>query len=324
MVVLDGGDDMKPTILITGINGFIGNVLVRMMLKLDYKIIGFDNLSGRNSDGLIELCENPNFEFIRGNILDIKQLEKIKNKCSIVIHLAAAVGEPYSKAHEDFTWMVNLKGTQNIADVFNEHQIIFSSTGSVYGKSKNKVNENSPCNPLSVYGLSKLRAEEYLLEKRDCVIYRFATAYGLSPSLRLDLLPNDFVYQAIKNRSITIFQADFRRTFANVKDIARAICFATANFESMKNEIFNVGDPNGNWSKRKLAEFIREKTNCTIFYGDEEKNPFFDGDFRDYDSSYEKINKIGFFTEISMEKGITDLIKAISLVNIQNQYIQRI
>ncbi len=314
-------NEKYKTILLTGNLGFLGSILTEKLLFHGYKVIGFDNCTGRTNDSGILYCNNPNFSFIKGDILDTESVFQAKQKADFVIHMAAQVGEPLGKKHKYYSSMVNSIGTDNVAKIGKNLPIIYSSTGSCYGKIEGICDEESPTNPLSIYGKSKLEGEQWVKNTKNYIIYRFATAYGLSPSLRLDLLPNDLCYQAWKNKVLVIAQPEFRRTFCHCKDICDAIIFGLFNFEIMKNEIYNVGDNKGNLTKKELAELIKEKTQCSIFYDDE---IYKDGDQRDYEVSYEKINKCGWFSKIKMSDGLDELLKAMPFISIDSRYYQKI
>lgn len=310
------------TILLTGVCGFIGSVLAPKLLEKGYTVIGYDNCSGRTSDSILDLFQHKNFKFIKGDILDEKKVCEVRKNCDLIVHLAAMVGEPICSKYEHMSRMVNEMGPVNLTKYGNEKPIIFASTGSVYGKVEGICTEDSPTNPLSVYAKSKLLAEQFIKNYTDkYVIYRFATAYGMSPALRLDLLPNDFTYQALKNKSLVVFQADFRRTFCHVRDIVNSIIFAICHFDIMKGQTYNVGNSEGNWTKRQLAEFLKEKTGCAVFYGDE---GYKDPDLRDYDTSFEKINREGWYANIKMEDGINEMIRAFPAINPNSQYVQKL
>ena len=152
-------------------------------------------------------------------------------------------------------------------------------------------------------------------EEPNTVSFRFATGFGVSPNMRVNLLVNDFVYQAMTNKALVIFQADFRRTFIHVKDMARAFEFGVTH-PNMKYKVYNCGDNKLNWTKRQLAEYVKEQTGCHIFYGD----VGIDLDQRDYEVDYSRLNSEGFYTETSMETGIIELVKAIPILQIRHQY----
>ena len=307
--------------LLTGALGYISSALMPLLLNRGHEVVGYDNCSGRTTDTAIELSTHPSFEFIKGDILDKDLNNKIPSDIDLIIHLAAMVGDPLCKKYPDFAWLVNTEGTKNIVESFPNTPIIFSSTGSVYGKVDGVCTEESPTNPLSVYAKSKLLAEKYIKGSGNYIIYRFATAFGLAPSLRLDLLPNDFCHQAFRNKYLVVAQADFRRTFCHVRDLASSLSFAIENFDKMKNQTYNVGNKQGNITKRELAELLKKKTKCSVFYED---SIYKDTDMRDYDTSIEKIDKTGWKASISIEEGIDELLKAMSLIQIDSRYHQKI
>lgn len=310
-------------ILISGVCGYIGSILAPKLLDMGYRVLGYDNCSGRTSDSILTLFRNPNFEFMKADVLDTDKLQLAKEKCDFIVHLAAMVGEPVCSKYVLFSQLTNELGTLNIVKTGKKLPIIFASTGSVYGKVEGICTEESPTNPLSVYARSKLVAENHVREHTGLnhIIYRFATAFGLSPALRLDLLPNDFTYQALKNKSLTVFQADFRRTFCHVQDIASAIAFGIKHFEILKGKVYNVGNSKGNWTKRQLAEFLKFRTGCAVFYGDE---GYKDPDLRDYETSYSAINKEGWYADVSMKTGVSEMIRAFPAINPNSQYVQRL
>lgn len=312
-------------ILVTGNLGYLGSCLVPQLLSLGHKVIGYDNCSGRTPESAITYCTSPNFEFIKGDISHEEDMRKAVEKCDLVVHLAAAVGEPWCRKYENFAYVVNEGGTHNVAKwvkMYNK-KIIFSSTGSVYGAIDGVCTENSMCNPVSTYGISKLNAEKEIADTDNYIILRFATAYGLAPSLRLDLLVNDFCYRACRERALVMAQPEFRRTFCHCRDLMNAVIHSIDNFDVMKNEVYNVGNKNGNITKRQLAELIKQKTGCLVFY-DEGGKTYKDGDLRDYDTSFEKIEKTGWKPVVELEEGIDELLKAMPFVQINSQYKQRI
>ncbi len=309
---------MGQTILITGAGGYIPTVLIKKLLELDYKVIGIDNGFGRTLDGLIEFAPHPNFSFIKGGFAQESVMDKVAGKFDIAILAGALVGEPIVNKFPDLAMSTNAHDVKTFCARFPDAPIIYTGTGSSYGKVEGVCTEESPTNPLSLYAISKLYAEDAIKHHNPHVIYRFATAFGVGGcSYRLDLLVNDLTYQAVRNKTITIFQADYRRTFCHVRDLADSLLFAIQNFEKLEGQTYNVGHNDNNWSKRRLAEFIKSKTNCSVFYGDE---GYKDSDMRDYECSFDKIGKMGWMAKIGMEQGIEELIKVVPLLDMKNQY----
>lgn len=302
-------------ILVTGCGGYIGSLVTRRLIYDGYEVVGVDN-GFRNTDNLFEIIGNKKFTFVKADILDSDLMKSLTMDCDLVIALAAYVGEPICNKFKKIAWEINTQGTFNLCN--SPTPIIFASTGSVYGKLNSTCNEESKTNPVSLYSQSKLYTENYIREykPKNHIIHRFATAYGLSPNLRLDLLLNDLTYQAVKNNTITIFQADFKRTFCHVVDIASCLVYSVRNFDKMKSQTYNVGTEEGNWTKRELGEYLKQVTNCSVFYGEGYKDP----DVRNYHCDFSKINSTGWKAEYTMKQGIEELIKSVPLIQIKNNY----
>lgn len=304
-------------ILVTGGAGFIGSMLIPELLKLKHDVRVIDNLM-YGPEPLLENFFNNKFDFILGDATNSKDMHKAIENIDMVIHLAAIVGYPACKKFPDLAESVNFKSTELLCNLLNKKTpIIFGSTGSNYGAITNEIcTEKTPLNPLSLYGETKTRAEALIHNRGNSVCYRFATAYGVSRRMRLDLLINDFVFQAVKNKNLTIYEKNFKRTFIHVRDIVSSFIFAIDNFEKLKNEIYNVGSDKQNLSKQDIAEILEKKINFYLHYAEIGK----DEDQRNYEVSYEKIKSMGFIPQISIDQGIDELIKATNLLNIFNKY----
>ena len=199
----------------------------------------------------------------------------------------------------------------------DDQYLLLGSTGSNYGEVLDICTEETPLNPLSIYGKTKTEAEKLVLERNNSTAFRFATAFGVSPRLRLDLLVNDLTYKSLKEGYAVIYESHFMRTFIHVKDMARVFLFAIENQEQMKNHVFNVGSNKMNYSKKEVCELIKNKVSNAYFnYADVGE----DADKRNYIVSYEKINSLGFDTTISLEDGISELLKTIPLIKTSSPY----
>jgi nucleoside-diphosphate-sugar epimerase len=300
-------------VLVTGGAGYVGSVLIPELLHRGYHVKVFDNLM-YNSLSLLPFFVDEHFEFVKGDVRDEKAVQNAVKDVDLIIHLAAIVGAPACHRDQRLAEEVNYGGTANINKYRSRLQgVIFASTGSNYGAVENGVcTEQTPLNPLSVYGVTKTNAEKLLLDAGNVVAYRFATAFGLSPRLRLDLMINDFAFQALKNGMLVVYERHFKRTFIHVRDMARSFLFALENFERLKNEIFNVGSEKANFTKEDICLKIKEKINYHLYFADVGTDP----DQRNYEVSYEKIRSKGFETTISVEKGIDELIKAYRTISL--------
>lgn len=307
---------MVKKVFITGGAGYIGSILTPTLLRQGYHVTVYDSLIA-GGDGIINNFTEKNFNFIEGDILDKELLKKSIAGHDIVIHLAAIVGLNACRRDKDHAYAVNHIGTRNVVECLDGSQfLMYGSTGSNYGAVKDVCTEETPLNPLSVYGKSKTLGEQEVLKYPNSTAFRFATAFGVAPRLRLDLLLNDLSYLAYTQKYIVIYEAHFMRTFIHVKDMTRVFQFAIANQEKMRGEVYNVGSNSMNFSKRDICELIKERTNCYVHYAD------YDGDVdkRDYVVSYDKINKIGYETTITLEEGLDELMKVFPIVSIFNKY----
>jgi nucleoside-diphosphate-sugar epimerase len=309
----------RKSIFITGGAGYIGTTLIPLLLAQEYEVTVYDSLMFNNGDKLLPYITNPNFTFIEGDVRDANKLAHHIKGHDIVIHLAALVGFPICREKgEQESHNVNVVGTQNVIDAITPDQyLLFGSTGSNYGEVLDVCTEETPLNPLSIYGRTKTDAEHLVLARDNSTAFRFATAFGVSPRLRLDLLVNDLTYKSLTEGYAVIYESHFMRTFIHVRDIARVFLFAIDNHEQMKNNVYNVGSNNMNFSKKDVCELIKTKISDSYFnYADVGQ----DADKRNYVVSYEKINKLGFDTTISLETGIDELIKTIPLIKMSNPY----
>jgi nucleoside-diphosphate-sugar epimerase len=246
--------------------------------------------------------------------------EAVKGK-DAVVHLAAIVGFPACRENPDLAEAVNVGGTKNLLKALTPEQILlFASTGSNYGKlselTEQICTEESPLKPLSIYGKTKTEAENLVMQNPNAVAFRFATAFGASPRLRLDLLINEFAYLAVKQKYLVIYEANFMRTFVHVYDMARSFSFALENFEKMKGQVYNLGSEKMNASKKHIAELMAQKTGTYLHYADVGE----DQDKRNYVVSYKKINALGFDVTVGIEEGIDELIEVLKVVRVSNKY----
>lgn len=295
-------------VLVTGGAGYLGSVLVPMLLDDGHEVVVFDKLNF-SVISILHYAVSERVQIVVGDVRDTEALARAAEGCDAVVHLAAIVGFPACAADPTLAESTNLGGTRNVVEALDGRPMIFASTGSAYGAVDGVCTEDTPINPVSLYGHTKAEGERLSREK-GAVALRFATVFGVAPRLRLDLLVNDFVYKAIHERSIVLYEGHFRRTFLHIKDAARAIVFALNNYAKMTGEAYNVGDESMNYTKRDIAQIIRQKVPYNLY----EADIGHDQDQRDYAVSYEKIRKLGYGVEIDLDTGVNELIKIVPLV----------
>ena len=217
----------KTKILVTGGAGYLGSLLVPSLLNLGYSVNVLDNLI-YNQAPLLDCCSNENFNFIKGDITDYTLVDSLIKKNDVIIPLAAIVGAPASDANKSLANLVNYEAYKYLVEKLSKSQkILFPTTNSGYGigAKDSFCDEKSPLNPISIYGKNKVEIEKLFLDKVNAVTFRLATVFGMSPRMRTDLLVNDFVLKAIKDRSIVIFEENFRRNFIHIRDVIYSFIF---------------------------------------------------------------------------------------------------
>lgn len=303
-------------ILVTGGAGYVGTILIPLLLEKGHRVRVFDNLMF-GGDQLLPFFRYPRFEFIKGDIRNINDVNAAIKRQDIIIHLAAIVGYPACRKEPKLAEEVNIGGTKNLIKAISENQlVIYASTGSIYGEIEEICTEETPLNPLSLYGQTKALAEKYLLEDCNTIVFRFATGFGLSPRLRLDLLINDFVYKALTEGYLVVYEKHFMRTFIHVYDMGRAYLFAIENSGQMAGQIYNVGSEEMNYSKENICEKIEKRVNCYVYYATIGE----DKDKRNYVVSYKKIKNLGYRTTLDIDTGIDELVKGLQVVQIKMHY----
>lgn len=300
-------------ILVTGGAGYIGSVLVPALLAKGFKVTVLDNFMWGQST-LMDCCSNPNFNIIRGDCRDKKILQRAMSEVDIIIPLAALVGAPLCKADEIGAESTNLGAIKTLLALRKPNQkIIYPTTNSGYGVGeKGKFcTEESPLNPISLYGTTKCDAETAILKAGNSVTFRLATVFGSSPRMRVDLLVNDFVHRALTDRAVVLFEGHFTRNYIHIRDIANAFLHAIENFDKMNGQAYNVGLSEANLSKIELCKKIQKYIPSFVYL---EAPIGEDPDKRDYIVSNEKIEKTGFRTQCSLDFGITELIKTYQIL----------
>jgi nucleoside-diphosphate-sugar epimerase len=304
-------------ILVTGGAGYVGSTLVPMLLEQGHRVRVYDSLKF-GGHGLLPCCQNRHFELIKGDVTDPDGVKKALEGVDSIVHLAAIVGYPACKKEPQVAQATNVEGTRNLLNFRKADQkFVFASTGSIYGSIPDYIcNENSPIGPITLYGETKAAAEEMVLNAGNSVAYRYATAFGASNRMRLDLMPNDFTYQAVKNRNLIVYEGGFKRTFVHVRDMARSIMFALDQWNTMKDDVYNVGHESMNFTKEDVARQVLKHVDYYLHFAEVGT----DADKRNYEVSYEKIRAKGFETTIDLDRGVAELVRACKLIEFQNPF----
>jgi len=305
-------------ILITGGAGYIGSVMVPSLLEKGHSVTVMDNfLYGQSS--LLDCCHYEKLSIIRG---DVRQPDLIKAqvaKSDVIIPLACLVGAPLCEQKPVEARTTNFDAIKHIVDISSREQmIIFPTTNSGYGIGQEGIfcTEETPLRPISLYGVLKADIEKVLLDSGHAITLRLATAFGISPRMRLDLLVNDFTFRAVTDRFVVLFEAHFKRNYVHVRDIASAFNHSINNFQTMKNQPYNVGLSEANLSKMELCLEIKKQTpSFTIMESAIGKDP----DQRNYIVSNEKIERTGYKARVTLPVGIAELIKGYQVIR-RNQY----
>ena len=300
-------------ILITGGAGYLGSILVETLLRNGgiTKLTVYDNLM-YNQTSLIGHSWSTNFEFINGDVRNHKKLLPYVKEADVIVPLAAIVGFPACDRDKKLATDVNYKHIKFICNNLTKTQkILYPNTNSGYGIGEDGIcTEDSPLNPISHYGITKVDAEREVL-KAGGISLRLATVFGSSQRMRMDLLVNEFVYKALTDKYITIFEKNFKRNYIHIRDVAYTFVFMMDRYEKYSGEVFNVGLSNANLSKQELVEKIQEYIpDFAVTYSDYYQDP----DKRDYIVSNEKLEKTMWTPQFNLDRGIVELIKTYNIL----------
>ena len=304
---------MRVKILVTGGAGYIGSVLVPRLLEAGHAVTVLDNFMFQQSS-LADCCGYDEFQVERGDVRDEALVRRLMRTSDAAIPLAALVGAPLCKNDPLGTRTINQDAVQMLCRIASSSQrILLPVTNSGYGigESGKHCTEDSPLRPISLYGITKVEAESAVLQRENSVTFRLATVFGMSPRMRLDLLVNDFVYRAVHDRAVVVFEGHFKRNYIHLRDVARVFLYALDHFERLRGVPYNVGLDEANLSKLELCRVIQTHVPEFVYL---EAPIGEDPDKRDYIVSNARLAATGFKTEWNLDRGIRELVKGYTIL----------
>ncbi len=308
----------SEVLLITGGAGYIGSVLTGLALDSGYKVRVLDNFRF-GGQSLLAWQGRPHLDIIKGDITLARDVTAAMEGVTMVIHLAAIVGDPACRVEPGLAAQTNRDASILLFETARTKGIrrfIFASTCSNYGRmaeSDGWVDETSALKPVSHYARLKVEFEKYLLEqdsRMSATILRFATAYGLSPRPRFDLTVNEFTRDLVSGRKLEVFGEQFWRPYCHTRDLAAA-CLTTlsAAEDAVDKQAFNVGIDAENYQKRTLVQLILSHAPQAAGLVEYVRR---DDDPRDYRVQFGKIHDtIGFRPRMTVPDGIAEIAWAV-------------
>lgn len=304
---------MTHRILVTGGAGYLGSILVPALLADGNRVTVIDNFLWKQNS-LAACCADPNFTVVNGDVRDEATIRPLLAEADTVIPLAALVGAPLCNKDKVGATSTNKDAIRLMLGLMSQQQrVLMPVTNSGYGvgEAGKHCTEETPLRPISRYGIDKVEAERMVLERENSISFRLATVFGMAPRMRIDLLVNDFVYRAVNDRFVVLFEAHFKRNYIHIRDVARAFRHGIANFETMKGKPYNVGLSDANISKAELCERIARHVPGFVYL---EAPVGEDPDKRDYIVSNERIEGTGYRPAHSLDDGIVELIKGYTMI----------
>jgi nucleoside-diphosphate-sugar epimerase len=252
-------------ILITGGAGYLGSVLTPTLLALGHEVtcstIFISTKTACWTAASTKIPGGP--RRLPGGIL----VKPLVARADLIMPLAALVGVPLCNTDAIATqttnqarWKCCAAGRPAAVGHHAGHQQRLR-----VGEKGKFCTEDTPLRPISTYGVTKVKAEEAVLARENSISFRLATVFGMSPRMRMDLLVNDFVYRAVHDRAVLIFEGHFKRNYIHIRDVARAFLHGITHFEKMKGKPYNVGLDDANLSKLELCAVIQKHLPKFVF-----------------------------------------------------------
>ena len=301
-------------ILVTGAAGYLGSALVPRLLEQGYYVKGIDNFLYQQTS-LLPFFIHPRFTCVQADVRDRDVVKSALEDVDVIVNLAALVGAPLCAKCEKEAWEINYEAALLLDELRDPAQgYIYPNTTSGYG-THNPVEglctEDTPQEPISVYGRTKVQAEQELLKKENVVTYRFTTVFGLSGRVRLDLMPNDFIWKAIHQGCLVVFESHFQRSFIHVTDVAGVMVHTIQHFDEMKGRCYNVGHERMNKTKKELAEKVAALTGCYLHFNDLREDP----DKRNYFISFKRIQETGWEPDHDLDTGLRSVVAGLKTLH---------
>ena len=299
---------MAKNILVTGGAGYLGSVMTEHFLAAGYRVTVLDNLM-YGQQTLLHFCANPSFEFVCGDARDRQLMASMVAQHDVVVPLAAIVGAPACDRDPLLATSLNFKAVEMLTGLLGAEQLLLiPTTNSGYGTQSGEVycTEETPLEPISLYGRTKVNAEAAALDREQTVSLRLATVFGMSPRMRLDLLVNNFVHAAVTDGTLVIFEPEFKRNYVHIRDVADAFCYCIENRDRMVGRPYNLGLEDANLSKAALAAKVKTYVpDLYIHYAEIGTDP----DQRNYVVSNQRLREVGFEAKRSIDDGIVEILK---------------
>lgn len=300
-------------VLVTGGAGYLGSILCEHLLDAGFRVTVLDSLLFGQTP-LFHLCANPGLQFVRGDARDETALRPLVEAADVVIPLAALVGAPICDRDPIAATGVNFDAIKLIMRLVSRNQlVVYPTTNSGYGAKSGAqfCTEETPLEPISLYGRTKVDAEREVLDGPNSITLRLATVFGLSPRMRIDLLVNHFVYAAVTEGYLVIFEKHFKRNYIHIRDVADCFLHCIAHQAGMVGRPFNAGLDAANLSKEELALKVKEHVpNFYLHFSEVGSDP----DKRNYIVSNQRLREAGFEARRSLDDGIVELLKGYRMI----------